>query len=179
MVKKSINSNCHRKAELVEMTTVHSQTLGYHYTTLYPHRVVTTSQSAITTWHQHWVITTLHCIHIVSTTPHYIHTRSPPHHIHPGLSNHIHTRLSLYPQWVTATPQCIHTGFLIYFNNCIVPLGFLPWEIWVGSLGKASCNSCPTQPTMHAGCFSLSISHWTLTWTAGSLTCVSDFSVSV
>ena len=35
------------------------------------------------------------------------------------------------------------------------------------SSGKASCNSCATQPTMHAGCFSVSVIHQTLTWTTG------------
>ena len=34
---------------------------------------------------------------------------------------------------------------------------------------KASCNSHATKTTMHAGCFSVSIIHQTLTWTAGSL----------
>ena len=39
------------------------------------------------------------------------------------------------------------------------------------SPGKASCNSHATQPTAHAGCFSVSIIHRTLTWATGSLTC--------
>ena len=32
-------------------------------------------------------------------------------------------------------------------------------------------DSHATQPTVHAGCFSVSIIHQTLTWTTGSLTC--------
>ena len=32
-------------------------------------------------------------------------------------------------------------------------------------------QSSTTQPTVHAGCFSVSIIHRTLTWTTGSLTC--------
>ena len=42
-----------------------------------------------------------------------------------------------------------------------------------GSLspGKASCDSRTTQPTVHAGCFSVSIIHRTLTWTTALLTC--------
>ena len=39
------------------------------------------------------------------------------------------------------------------------------------SLGKASCNCRATQPMVHAGCFSVSIIHQTLTWTTGFLTC--------
>ena len=58
------------------------------------------------------------------------------------------------------------------FYNCIVPVGFLPWEIRVASLGQSQPQqSRATQPTVHAGCFSSSIIHRTLTWTTGSLTC--------
>ena len=32
-------------------------------------------------------------------------------------------------------------------------------------------KSCATQPTVHAGCFNVSIIHGTLTWTTGSLAC--------
>ena len=32
-------------------------------------------------------------------------------------------------------------------------------------------QSCAIQPTEHAGCLSVSINHWTLTWTTGSITC--------
>ena len=39
------------------------------------------------------------------------------------------------------------------------------------SPGKASCDSHATQPMVHAGCFSVTLIHWTLTWTTGSLTC--------
>ena len=39
------------------------------------------------------------------------------------------------------------------------------------STGKASCDSRAPLPTVHAGCFSVSIIHWTLTWTKWSLTC--------
>ena len=55
---------------------------------------------------------------------------------------------------------------LVFFHNCIIPLGFL-----LLSLGKASCDSPTAQPTVHAGCFSVSIIHQTLTRTTGSLTC--------
>ena len=39
-------------------------------------------------------------------------------------------------------------------------------------LGKVSCNRVALQqPTVHAGCFSVSTIHRTLTWTTGSLKC--------
>ena len=51
-------------------------------------------------------------------------------------------------------------------------MGFLPWEIWVAFSGESQRRqSRTTQPTVHTGCFSVSISHHTLTWTTGSLTC--------
>ena len=56
--------------------------------------------------------------------------------------------------------------------NCIAPVGFLPWEIRVAFPGESQLRqSRSTQPTVHAGCFSVSIIHRTLTWTTGSLTC--------
>ena len=55
--------------------------------------------------------------------------------------------------------------FNYFFNNCIVPLGFLPWEV------QELWQSCATQPTVHAGWFSVSRIHWTRIWTTGSLTC--------
>ena len=33
-----------------------------------------------------------------------------------------------------------YTSFLLLIYNCIVPLGFLPWEIQVALPGKASCD---------------------------------------
>ena len=51
-------------------------------------------------------------------------------------------------------------------------MGFSPWEIWVAFPGESQLQqSCATQPTVHAECFSVSIIHRTLTWTTGSLTC--------
>ena len=51
-------------------------------------------------------------------------------------------------------------------------MGFLPWEIWVVFPRESQLQqSRSTQPTVHVGCFSVSIIHWTLTWTTGSLTC--------
>ena len=50
----------------------------------------------------------------------------------------------------------------VYFDtlvmcNCIVPLGFLPWEIRVAFPGEGQLwQSRATQPTVHAGCFSVS-----------------------
>ena len=49
---------------------------------------------------------------------------------------------------------------------------FLPWEIRVAFPGESQLRqSRATQPTVHAGCYSVSIIHRTLTWTTGSLTC--------
>ena len=62
-------------------------------------------------------------------------------------------------------------GSYFYFN-CIVPIGFLPWGIRVAFPAESQLRrSRATQPTVHAGCFSVSIVHRTLTWTTGSLTC--------
>ena len=75
--------------------------------------------------------------------------------------------------------MCFFFFFFFFFNtlkkiiyNCIVPMGFLPWAIRVVFPGKSQLQqSHATQPTVHAGCFSVSIIHQTLTWTTGSLTC--------
>ena len=71
--------------------------------------------------------------------------------------------------------ECVHTfTFITFFfcYNCIAPMGFLPWEIRVAFPGKSQLwQSCATQPIVHAGCFSVSTIHWTLTWTTGSSTC--------
>ena len=58
--------------------------------------------------------------------------------------------------------------------HCIVQLGLLPWEIQVAFPRKSQLRqSRTTQLTVHAGCFSVSIIHRTLTtWATGSLTCV-------
>ena len=55
--------------------------------------------------------------------------------------------------------------FLIFnFYNCIFPMGFLTWEIWVALPRESKLQqSCTTEPTVHAGCFSVSIIHRTPT----------------
>ena len=59
-----------------------------------------------------------------------------------------------------------------HYNSCIVPVGFLPWEIRVAFPGESQLRqSHTTKPSVHAGCFSVSIFHRTLTRTTGSLTC--------
>ena len=51
-------------------------------------------------------------------------------------------------------------------------MGFLPWGIQVAFPGESQLRqSRATQPTVHAGCFNVSIVHRILTWTTGSLTC--------
>ena len=52
------------------------------------------------------------------------------------------------------------TYFLFTFFSCVVPMG-----------NSGCLQSRATQPTVHAGCFSVSIIHRTLTLTTGSLTC--------
>ena len=60
--------------------------------------------------------------------------------------------------------NCRHNGTAgnsntnFFFYNCIVLMGFLPWEIWVAFPGESQLlQSCTTQPRVHAGCFSVSI----------------------
>ena len=68
--------------------------------------------------------------------------------------------------------QLFNLYFYFTFYNCIVSIGFLPWEIWVAFPGESQLRQgCTTQPTMHAGCFSVSIIHQILAWTTGALTC--------
>ena len=54
-------------------------------------------------------------------------------------------------------------------------MGFLPEEIRVAVLEESHLRqSRATHPTVHAGCFIVSIIHRTLTWTTGSLTSVHE-----
>ena len=72
------------------------------------------------------------------------------------------------------TDHAVGGYFYFYFTFyiCIVPMGFLPWEIRVAFPGESQLRlSRATQPTVQAGCFSVSAIHRTLTWTTGSLTC--------
>ena len=53
--------------------------------------------------------------------------------------------------------------FNTFFYNCIVPLGFPPWEIRVAFFGERQLQqSRASQPTVHAGRFSVSIINRTL-----------------
>ena len=63
-------------------------------------------------------------------------------------------------------------SFTLLFYNCIVPMGFLPRETRAAFPEESELQQrCATQPMVHAGCFSVSIIHQTLTQTTGSLTC--------
>ena len=54
-------------------------------------------------------------------------------------------------------------SFFFSFYNCIVPVEFLLQEIRVAFLGESQLRqSRATQPTGHAGCFTVSIIHRTL-----------------
>ena len=87
---------------------------------------------------------------------------------------------TMWKRTATSFPS-IEKYFLLFllFKFChsfIVPMGFLPWEIWVAFPGESQLRqSCATQPTMHAECFSFTIIHGTLTWTTGSLMCTQMF----
>ena len=60
---------------------------------------------------------------------------------------------------VLACDVCLFTVY-----SCIVPFGFLPWESRVAFPGESQLRqSRATQPTVLAGCFSVSIIHRTLT----------------
>ena len=61
---------------------------------------------------------------------------------------------------------------ILSVNNCTVPLGFPPQETWVAFPGESQLwQNHATQPTVHAGCFSVSIIHQTLMWTTRFLIC--------
>ena len=65
--------------------------------------------------------------------------------------------------WLSAPPPK-------YNNNCIVQMGFPPREIRVAFPRESKLQqSRGTQPTVHVGRFSVSITHRTLIWTTGSL----------
>ena len=76
----------------------------------------------------------------------------------------------LLPGW---TVCCyVEVDQYLLFYNCIVPAGFLPWEIRVAFRRESQLQQrYTTQPTVHGGCFSVSIILLTLTWTTGSLSC--------
>ena len=79
---------------------------------------------------------------------------------------------SIIEEDATFTPFLKKNFFIYTFYNCIAPVGFLPREIRVGFPRESQLrHSRATQPTVHAGCFSVSIIHRTLTWLKGSLTC--------
>ena len=62
--------------------------------------------------------------------------------------------------------------FSLTFYKCIVQIGFLSLEIRVAFPGESQLRqSRASQPTVHAGRFSVSIIHRTLTWPTGFLTC--------
>ena len=62
-------------------------------------------------------------------------------------------------------------SFLLVFNKCILLTRFFPWEIRVAFPGESQLRQIrATQPTVHAGCFIVSIIHRTLTGTTVSLT---------
>ena len=88
-------------------------------------------------------------------------------------SGAIYMRGNFHVTWARAGQRklCLH----LFLNNCIVPFGFLPWGIQVAFPGESQLQqSSTTQPMLHAGCFSITIIHQTLTRITGSLTCICD-----
>ena len=88
-------------------------------------------------------------------------------------SGAIYMRGNFHVTWARAGHRklCLH----LFLNNCVVPFGFLPWEIQVAFPGESQLQqSSTTQPMLHAGCFSITIIHQTLTRITGSLTCICD-----
>ena len=76
-------------------------------------------------------------------------------------------------QNVQCQPNTVCTAFDITFYNCIVPMGFHRWEIRGALPGEnQQRQSRAAPPTVHAGYFSSSRIHRTLTLkTTWSLTC--------
>ena len=69
---------------------------------------------------------------------------------------------------------CMPSWFFCFFCFLLSTIVLSQWDFShrkfrLLSQGKASCDSCFTQPMVHAGCFSVSIIHRTLKWTTGSL----------
>ena len=61
--------------------------------------------------------------------------------------------------------------YLLLFTTVMSLWDFSHGEIWVAFPGESQLRqSRATQPTVHTGCFSVSIIHQTLTWTTGSWT---------
>ena len=64
---------------------------------------------------------------------------------------------------------CFWFFIFYFFNNRIVLVGLLPWKIQVAFPKESQLQqSHATQPTVHAGCFGVSIIRQILTWTTGS-----------
>ena len=62
--------------------------------------------------------------------------------------------------------------FMLFILQLYCPIGIYPMgNLGCFSRGKSAGTESRFQPTVHAGCFSFSIIHRTLTWTAGPLTC--------
>ena len=62
----------------------------------------------------------------------------------------------------------------IYFTTVWSHWVFSHGKFRLPSLRKAGCHSHAAQPMVHAGCFVVSIIHWTLTWTTGSFNMCTD-----
>ena len=67
--------------------------------------------------------------------------------------------------------KCVWS-FSFFFFTTVLSQWYFPWDIRIAFPGESKLRqSRAAQPTLPAGCFSVSIIHRTLTWTTGSLTC--------
>ena len=124
----------------------------------------------------------------------HMHTHTNTHmHAHIQTHTHTHTAMTLAVQSEVVLQACgllstsclsmldhthpLSTFILFIFcfllSTVVLSQGdFLQLEIWVAFHGKSQLRQIrTTQPMVHAGCFSVSIIHRTLTGTMGSLMC--------
>ena len=91
------------------------------------------------------------------------------HRNHSGLLGMGKVVLGLFVFLVTII---IFFFFSFFFFTTVLSQWYFPWEIRIAFPGESKLRqSRAAQPTLPAGCFSVSIIHRTLTWTTGSLTC--------
>ena len=79
---------------------------------------------------------------------------------------------SLVVAGMSTVPVPFSYAYLLYFTTVLPQQDFFPTENSVAFPGESQLRQGrATQPTVHAGYFSVSIIHRTLTRTTGSLTC--------
>ena len=80
---------------------------------------------------------------------------------------------NLLPPWIRKASTYVF--FLLPFYNYIIPSGFLSWKIHVALPKDSQLRQIRgAQPTVHTGCFRVSVIHRALTWSTGSLTWICE-----